>query len=97
MKLVALSRHFKPVMFGIMLVGSSLLSGCAGMMNKLGYTQIEQPATQACTNAPVLMTNLTVDAHHRHYQLPDGRACPGVNYYEQYNRQAERAAARNRF
>lgn len=69
--------HIKLVglIFSILL-SSSLLSSCASMMHKLGYVPIEKPATKACASSSVLITNLTVDAHHRKYQLPDGHVCP---------------------
>jgi hypothetical protein len=66
-----------------LLVASSLLSGCAGMMNRLGYTPIQASVTQACEASHVLLTNLNENAHRRSYMLPNGRACPEVNYYEQ--------------
>lgn len=96
MKLLTLNRLKLAALLSSLLVGTSLLSGCAGMMHQLGYQPMQTPSTQACANAPVLITNLTKDAHHRHYQLNDGRECPEVNYYEQAKLQAERVASRNR-
>ena len=79
----------------LLLVGTSLLSGCEGMMHQLGYKPIEKPETKACANAPVLITNLTVDAHHRQYQLPNGHVCLGVNYDKQDHLQVEPSATFN--
>lgn len=80
-------------LIGLMVFASLLLSGCAGMMHQLGYVPIEKPETKVCANAPVLITNLSVDARHRKYQLPDGQVCSGVNYYEEDQLQSKRAAA----
>lgn len=79
-------------LLGIIFLAGNLLSGCASVMQHLGYQPISDAATQTCETAPVLMTNLTTDANYRHYQLPDGRQCPEVNYYEQDKLQAEKAA-----
>ena len=62
-------------LIGLMVFVSSFLSGCAGTMHQLGYVPIEKPETKTCANAPVLITNLTVSAHHRKYQLPNDHAC----------------------
>lgn len=82
MKLLTFNRLKVAGLLSALLVGSSMLSSCAGMMHQLGYEQIQLPATQACAKTPVLITNLTKDAHHRRYQLEDGRQCPEVNYYK---------------
>lgn len=73
----------------LMLVMSAFLSSCAGMMHQLGYVPIESTSAKACATAPVLITNLTIDSHHSQYQLPNGKICPGVNYYEQDKLQSE--------
>ena len=73
----------------LVLVTSVFLSSCAGVMNQLGYVPIENTSAKVCATAPVLITNLTVDPHHREYQLPNGKICPGVNYYEQDKLQSE--------
>ncbi|MDP1574340.1 MAG: hypothetical protein Q8L78_05365 [Coxiellaceae bacterium] len=73
----------------LVLVTSAFLSSCAGMMNQLGYVPIEKQQAKACSAAPVLITNLTLNPHHRKYQLPNGKICPGVNYYEQDKLQSE--------
>lgn len=79
-------------LFGVILIISNLLTGCTSVMQSLGYVPISSQTTQTCAAAPVLITNLTINMHHRHYQLPDGRQCPKVNYYEQNKLQAEKAA-----
>ncbi len=79
-------------LLGAILIGSNLLSGCANVMQHLGYTPISAQTTQSCAAAPVLITNLTTDVHRRQYQLPDGRQCPEVNHYEQDKLRAEKAA-----
>ena len=77
-------RHIKLMsVMGAMIIGSSLLSGCAGMMHRLGYIPIQPSHPKACATAPVLITNLKENAHQRQYQLPDGHACSEVNDHEQ--------------
>ncbi len=49
-----------------------LLTGCANIMEKLGF---DPPNSQACQIAPVLMTNLADNQSTREYMLPDGTRC----------------------
>ena len=79
----------------LVLVISAFLSSCAGMMNQLGYVPIEKPQAKVCAAAPVLITNLTLNPKNREYQLPNGKICPGVNYYEQDKLQSENAEIDN--
>jgi len=67
---------------GSIVVGTSLLTGCANMLHRLGYMPIQQ-SPSACATAPVLMTNLKEKADQRRYQLPDGHICSEINDYEQ--------------
>lgn len=79
----------------LMLVVSAVLSSCAGMINRFGYVPIQSESAKACANASVLITNLTIDPHHSKYQLPNGKICSGVNYYEQDKLQSEDAEKGN--
>ena len=53
----------------------SLLTGCAGFMQRMGYQKTQKPEPYRCDNATVLLTNLTLTPTKRHYLLPDGRLC----------------------
>ncbi len=68
---------------GAMMIGTSLLTGCANMMHRLGHMPIQPLHSKACLTAPVLITNLKKDDHQRQYQLPDGHTCLEINNYEQ--------------
>ena len=79
MKLLIFKGNKVVGLLSVLLVGSSLLSGCADIMHQFEFQQKQSTVTQACTNAPVLITNLTQDTHHRQYQLENGYQCPKVN------------------
>ena len=77
--LAPLMRNIKLIRIIVAIIATSLLSGCAGMIHRLDDAPIQCSPSNAYATAPVLITNLKEDAHHRHYQLPDGRAYSEVN------------------
>jgi hypothetical protein len=82
MKLLALNRFKFIGVLSMMVVGSSLLSGCADIMQKLQLERKPLLTTDACANAAVLITNLKANTNYRQYQLENGNQCTEVHNYE---------------
>lgn len=74
-------RYYKKCMSLVvtLLLTSSLLLGCTGVMQPVDNHYTRHSLTSACTDASLLITNLIVGRHHRRYQLPDGQPCREMN------------------